>query len=150
MKLLPLLIIATVASLSSFVVHVGTVEWLPTWIGNQMQGLQIQASWEVRYIAAITSIEYGIAALALYYFAREKLLCFGVAKASLIFSILLTSIHGAFIRQPLMDFMVGNPIEVVLLQNSFKWLVWFLMSFVVVFGFELIAEKLTLQKSSHA
>jgi hypothetical protein len=64
-------------------------------------------------------------------------LVFGVFKASLLFSILLASIHGAFVRQPLMDYVVGNPLHVVLVQNGFKWLVWLLMSFLVVFGFEL-------------
>jgi hypothetical protein len=36
-----------------------------------------------------------------------------------------------------MDYVVGNPLHVVLVQNGFKWLVWLLMSFLVVFGFEL-------------
>jgi hypothetical protein len=137
MKILLILVVAGLASLSSFVVHVATVEWLPAWIASQMQGLQIQPSWDVRYIAAATSFEYGLAAVALYYLARNKLLIFGVFKASLLFSILLASIHGAFVRQPLMDYVVGNPLHVVLVQNGFKWLVWLLMSFLVVFGFEL-------------
>jgi hypothetical protein len=137
MKILLILVVAGLASLSSFVVHLATVEWLPVWIASQMQGLQIQPSWDVRYIAATTSFEYGLAAVALYSLARNKLLVFGVFKASLLFSILLASIHGAFVRQPLMDYVVGNPLHVVLVQNGFKWLVWLLMSFLVVFGFEL-------------
>lgn len=94
----------------------------------------------VRYIAGITSLEYGIAAIALYYLGRNKLISFGKFKAVLLFSILLMAIHGAFFRQPFMDYVVGNPVHVVLVQNSFKWLVWFLMSFCVVFGFEFVIK----------
>ncbi len=141
MKIILIFVLAIIASMSSLVVHVATVEWLPTWIGSQMQGLQIQPSWDVRYIAAVTSVEYGLAAIALYYLAREKLLAFGVFKAVIIFSILLASIHGAFIRQPLMDYLIGNPMHVVLVQNGFKWLIWIIMSLIVVCGFELIVKK---------
>ena len=140
MKFFLIFIVAVVASASSFIVHVATVEWLPSWVSGQMQGLPIQPSWDVRYIAGVTSLEYGIAAIALYYLARNKLIGFGKFKAALVFSVLLMAIHGAFLRQPLMDYVVGNPIHVVLVQNFFKWLVWLLMSFCVVFGFEFVIK----------
>jgi hypothetical protein len=92
----------------------------------------------VRYIAAITSIEYGLAAIGLYYLGREKLLSFGKFKSALLFSMLLMAIHGVFVRQPLMDFVIGNPLHVTLIQNAFQWLPWILTAFVVVYGYELI------------
>lgn len=138
MKALLLIILAVIASLAGFVVHVITVEWLPSWIGTQMQGLQLQASWDVRYIAAISSIEYGLAAIGFYYLSREKLLRIGKFKSALLFSVLLMAIHGVFIRQPLMDFVIGNPLHVTLVQNAFQWLPWILTAFVVVYGYELI------------
>ncbi len=141
MKILLMILIAALASSASFVVHVFTVEWLPSWIGSQMDGIAIQASWDVRYIAIFTSIEYGLAASAIYWLAREKLLFLGNFKSSLILAILLASVHGAFIRQPLMDFVVGNPLHVVVVQNIFKWLVWMLMSFVIVYGVEYIIMR---------
>lgn len=136
MKIFLIFIIAVLASASSFIVHVTTVEWLPSWIGNQMQGITVQPSWNIRYIAGITSLEYGLAAIALYYLARDKLLIFGKLKSAILFSILLTAIHGAFFRQPFMDYVVGNPLHVVLVQNGFKWMVWLIMSFCVVYGVE--------------
>ena len=149
MKLLLLIVVAAIASTSGFIVHIISVEWLPTWIGSQMENLTIQPSWDVRYIAGITSIEYGVSAVALYFFARDNLIRFGLLKASVIFSVLLAAIHGAFIRQPFMDFVVGNPIQVVLVQNGFKWLVWLFMAFAVVYGYELI-NKLSINKSVQA
>jgi len=94
-----------------------------------------------------TSIEYGLAASALYYLSCDKLIAVGSFKASLIFALLLAAIHGVFIRQPLMDFLVGNPIHVVFAQNIFKWLVWLLMSFVVVYGIEVILRSNNANKS---
>ena len=141
MKILLLLLVIVFASSSSFVVHVISAEWLSLWIGQQMQNAVLEPSWNVRYVALITSIEYGIAAVSLYHLAREKLIKYGKFKAGLIFSILLTAIHGAFIRQPFMDFVIGNPLQVVIAQNGLKWLVWFLMSIIVVFGYESIMKQ---------
>ncbi len=141
MRILLVIFIAAIASASSFIVHVATVEWLPVWIGTQMQDIVIQPSWDVRYVAGITSIEYGLAASTLYYLARSKLVALGAFKASLLFSVLLAGLHGAFVRQPLMDYIVGNPLQVVLAQNGFKWLVWLLMSFLIVYGIEFIVER---------
>jgi hypothetical protein len=138
MRLFLLALVAAAASASGFVVHVVTVEWLPTWVASQMHGVSLQPSWSVKYIAGATSLEYGIAAVALYYLARDKLLSIGLLQRALLFSVLLMGIHGAFIRQPLMDYVIGNPLRVVLVQNFFKWLLWLLMSFWVVFGFELV------------
>lgn len=135
-KLIICFVIAALASASAFVVHVVTVEWLPNWIGSQMAGKQVSPSWDVRYIAMITSIEYGIACLFLYYLLREKILIKGKCIAILILFALLTALHGALLRQPLMDFIVGNPLQVVLVQNGFKYLVWLLMSFVTVLAYE--------------
>jgi len=135
-KLIICFVIAALASASAFVVHVITVEWLPNWIGSQMAGKQVSPSWDVRYIAMITSIEYGIACLLLYHLLREKIIIKGKCIAILILFALLTALHGALLRQPLMDFVVGNPLQVVLVQNGFKYLVWLLMSFVTVFAYE--------------
>ena len=147
MKHFLIFMVAVVASTSSFVVHMATIEWLPSWVSGQMQGVSIQQSWDVRYIAGVTSLEYGIAAIALYYLARNKLIIFGKFKAALLFSVLLMAIHGAFIRQPFMDYVVGNPIHVVLVQNCFKWLVWLLMSFCTVLGFEFAIKVAGANKS---
>jgi hypothetical protein len=141
MKYFLLLLVALVASLSSFAVHVVTVEWLPQWVGSQMRGLQIQPSWDVRYIAAFTSMEYGIAAVTIYELCRERLSRLGVMKGIGLYAVLLAALHGAFIRQPLMDYIVGNPVHVVTVQNGFQWLVWILMAIAVVLGAELVHKS---------
>jgi len=142
MKLFLLLVLAIIASLTGFVLHVFTVEWLPGWIGQQMQGIELQTSWAVRYVAGITSVEYGVATIVLYYLVRDKLLKYGKFKAAVLLSVLLLSLHSMLLRQPLMDYVIGNPIHVVLVQNGSKWLSFILMSFIVVYGFELINGKI--------
>ena len=140
-KLRLLLVVAAVGSLCSCIVHVVTVEWLPQWIGTQMRGIQMQSSWDVRYVAAITSIEYGIAALAIYMLCRKRIRKYGILKCVGLFAVLLAALHGAFVRQPLMDYLVGNPLQVVAVQNGFQWLVWILMSVVVVTGVEIVHKR---------
>lgn len=140
-KLALTLLVVVIASCSSFIVHVATVEWLPVWIGQQMEGLNITSSWNVRYLAMLTSVEYGIAALILYYLARDNLIAWGKFFASIIMFLLLSALHGALFRQPLMDFAVGNPLLVVVVQNGFKYLIWMIMAFVTVFGCEFIESR---------
>lgn len=118
--------------------HVFTVEWLPEWISTQMQGLEVKPSWDVRYVAAITSIEMGLGALGLYYFGRHRFIQMGRFKSVLLFSALLLALNGRLIRQPLMDFVIGNPWHVAMVQNAFNWLSWILMAFIVVYGYELV------------
>lgn len=139
-KLILLLLVASVASLSGFVVHVFTVEWLPVWISTQMQGLEMKPSWDVRYVAAITSVEMGVGALGLYYFGRQKFIQMGLFKSVLLFSVLLLALNGRLIRQPLMDFVIGNPWHVAIVQNAFNWLSWILMGFIVVYGYEMVVK----------
>ena len=127
-----IVLVAMVASLSGFFVHVISVEWLPNWVANQMQDFTIKSSWDVRYIAALSAIEYGLAAVGLYLLSRPRLIKVGILNAALIFSVLLASIHGAFIRQPVMDYIIGNPIHVVIVQNAFQWLIWLLWWFMVL------------------
>ncbi|GAB2648997.1 hypothetical protein GCM10026988_16480 [Vibrio panuliri] len=91
-------------------------------------------------MALITSIEYGLGATFIYALARDRLIKAGRTKAVVIFSILLMAIHGAFIRQPLMDYVIGNPLHVVVVQNGFKWLVWLLMSLIIVVGYEFTSQ----------
>ena len=57
-------------------------------------------------------------------------------------SICLAMVSGALIRQPLMDVVVGNPLHVTMVQNLFKWLVWMLLGFVVVYGVEAVNKQL--------
>jgi hypothetical protein len=141
MKYFLLLILAVIASLTGFVVHVFTVEWLPDWISSQMQGTEVKPSWAVRYVAGITSIEYGIASIVLYHLARDKLIKFGKLKASIYLTLLLLALNAMLIRQPLMDYLIGNPLHVVIIQNIFKWLSLILLAFITVYGYEFIKAK---------
>ena len=141
MKLFLLFILVIAASLTGFVVHVFTVEWLPGWIGAQMQGIQLKPSCAVRYMAGLTSVEYGVAAIIIYALMRDKLHKYEKFKSAVFFSALLLAVNGTLIRQPLMDYLIGNPLLVVVVQNGFKWLPMVLMSFIIIYGYEYIIKK---------
>jgi len=138
MKYLSFFVVAVLASSCGFFIHLLSAEWLQPWVAEQMSGNSVTSSWNVRDIALFTSIEYGIAAVIMYQLMREKLIQYGRFITIFLFATLLTAIHGALLRQPLMDFVVGNPLHVTLVQNIFKWMVWLLMSVVVVNGVEAI------------
>lgn len=136
MKYLQYLTMAALASSLGFIVHVFSAEWVQGWVAQIMQGRSVTPSWDVRYIATLTSLEYGASTIVLYWLIRDKVIKYGKFKAFITLSLLFTALHGALVRQPLMDYIIGNPVEVVLVQNALKWLVWILMSLVVVYGSE--------------
>ncbi|MEZ5472799.1 MAG: hypothetical protein R3E90_13595 [Marinicella sp.] len=111
-----------------------------------MHSIQLQPSWNVKYLAAFTCIEYCLSTMFIYVLARNKLLKLGQFKSACVISLILLTINALLIRQPLMDFAIGNPIDVVLVQNAFKWMPWILMAFIIVYGYELI-QKTTVSKS---
>ncbi len=129
------------ASLSSFYIHVFSIEWLEKWIASQMHGMQVYTSWDVRYIAAITSLEYGIGVFLLYFLIREKLNKINKVLRSIILSLLLLAVQGSLFRQPVMDYVIGNPLYITLIQNGFKWIIWMIISFITVFGYEFSIKK---------
>lgn len=141
MKYLQYLTMAALASSLGFIVHVFSAEWVQGWVEQIMQGRSVTPSWDVRYIAMLTSLEYGVSTIVLYWLIRNKVIKYGKFKAFITLSLLLTALHGALVRQPLMDYIIGNPVEVVLVQNALKWLVWILMSLVVVYGSERLAKN---------
>ncbi|EDP60705.1 hypothetical protein [Vibrio sp. AND4] len=140
MRIFQYFVIAAVASGCGYLIHSLSVDWLQGWVAKIMErgGHEVSYSPEVLNVAMFTSIEYGVSVLALYFLIRDKIIGFGQFKAFLILTVLLTALHGALIRQPLMDFLIGNPIEVAVVQNAVQWLVWILMSFVVVYGSEYV------------
>ncbi|WP_246616413.1 hypothetical protein [Thaumasiovibrio subtropicus] len=134
-------IVAALASAAGFFIHVVAAESVHLWVAGQMEGRQVIPSWDVRQIAMITSIEYGIAITVIYMLIREKLYKLGKIGAAFVLSAILLSLQGALIRQPLMDWAIGNPFYVSLVQNGFKWLVWLVMALVIVLGVEYFSSK---------
>jgi len=136
-----LLGVAALASSSAFIVHVLSAEWLPQWIVMQMEGKQVTPSWDVRYIAGVTAIEYGIGAVLLYNLSRPSLKKFHIVVRAVIISAILAMLSGALIRQPFMDLVIGNPLLVVLVQDGLKWLLWLFMGFITVVGVEAVNKS---------
>ena len=131
-------IVAVLASCCGFLVHLINAEWVNLWVSGQMQNAVLTPSWDVKYVALLTSIEYGLAAVFMYSLMRKQLITRGKLFAVSVFSILLAAIHGAFLRQGLMDWVIGNPFHVVVVQGVMRWLVWVLTAAVVVIGVEFV------------
>ena len=99
MKYVQYFFIAAIVSSFGFIVHVFSAEWLQAWIAQYMEGQSIIPSWDVRYIAMLTSLEYGISAIVLYWLIRDKIIKYGQFNAFIILSLLLTAIHGGVVEQ---------------------------------------------------
>jgi len=126
--LYPFVISATAASVVGFSFHVVTMERIQSWISAQMSGKKILASRNVLVPAAVTSLEMGIGLVILYTLVRNHLPFENAILRGVVLGLLILSVGGKLFRQPLMNWLVGTPIKVVLIQGGITWLNWILMS----------------------
>jgi hypothetical protein len=133
---------ASLAAFLGFFIHVATQEPIRSWVASQMQGQGVAPSWDVRYLALITSLESGIGLVAFYAIIRKALpSCSTLARGAILALLLLMSM-GRLIRQPAMNLAIGNPLAVVAVQDGISWLLWLLMSLVVALVFDKLAPAM--------
>ncbi len=135
-KMITCFLIACAASMIAFVIHVVTVAWIANFVSLTMEGLEVKPSWDVRYIAAFTSMEIGISLVVIYTLVRKSTPVKSSITKGFILGILLLMIQGSLIRQPLMDFIISNPLKVVLIQDGVNWLIWLVISILVAITYE--------------
>lgn len=134
--LLPAGACVVAASATGFVIHLISAEPVASWVARRMAGQSVAPSWDVAIPAALSSIETGIGMTILYALCRSRLRWLGTALSGLIVGLLLLAVMGRLIRQPLMDFIVGNPLDVVLVQNGMGWLTWLATALVTAWCYE--------------
>lgn len=123
--------IAVIVSLAAFVMHLLTIEWVMGFVTDQMQDRIIKPSWDVRYVAALTSIEIGFGALLIYGLIHSQLPTNNTLLKGVLLTVLLLMVKGELIRQPLMNWLVGNPLSVVMVQDGMTWCIWLMMGMVI-------------------
>ncbi len=148
-KLFAGMIAATLASLTGFVIHVFSHEWVMAWITKHIQGHEdnIAEAWDVRYIAAITSIETGIGLVVLYALLHSAL----PFKSSLVrgfaLGILLLAVMGSLFRQPIMNLVAGNPPSVVIVQDGITWFTWLAASIIAALVYDALSPQMGIHHS---
>jgi len=135
------LVVAAVAAATGFIIHVASQEWLESWVSSQMQGHQVAASWDVRYLALVTSLEIGVGLVILYALVRPALPAKSSVGRGLILAVLLLAVMGRFVRQPLMNLAIGNPLPVVAVQDGTVWLLWLCICIVVATGYDFFVPR---------
>jgi hypothetical protein len=132
---------ASAAAITGFVIHVATQGWVQSWVASHMQGREVAPSWEVRYVALLTSLEVGVGLVILYALVRTALPAKSSLVRGLLLGVLLLAVMGRLIRQPAMNLVVGNPLVVVAVQDGISWLLWLSMCVVVAVTYDLLASK---------
>lgn len=135
-QIIIVLFIAFAAALFGFVIHVISAEWISNYISNLMAGRTVAPSWDVRYIAAITSIEIGLGATIIYALIRPRLIRQSSITRGLILGVLILMIKSSLLRQPLMNGVIGNPFAVVAVQDGIAWIIWFGMSLIIALSYD--------------
>ena len=135
------LIVAAVAAATGFVIHVASQDWLESWVSAQMQGHQVAASWDVRYLALVTSLEIGVGLVILYALVRSALPAKSSVGRGLMLAILLLAVMGRLVRQPVMNLAIGNPLPVVAVQDGTIWLLWLCVCLVVAAGYDFLVPR---------
>lgn len=124
-------IAASAAAVVGFLIHVGSQGWVRSWVSTHMQGRQVAPSWDVRYVALVTSLETGIGLVVLYALIRPGMPRSSSLVRGLLLGVLVLAVMGRLFRQPLMNLVIGNPLPVVAVQDGISWVLWIVMAIVV-------------------
>ncbi len=143
MKYIGYLLILVLTAGVGFIIHVIEVEWLAAWVSQQMAGQSVAPSWEVRYVAMALSIEHSLAMFIIYLLLRLKIGHLHTAIQILALSGLTLAFKSLLLRQPIMDYLIGNPLHVVALQNAAKWLIPLCMATIMVIGYQIVQTHLS-------
>jgi uncharacterized membrane protein YkvI len=135
------LVTAIITAGVGLVIHVASQESIKSWVASHMAGHHVTPSWDVRYIALLTSLEIGIGLVILYALVREALPGKSSLVRGILLGVLLLAIMGRLIRQPLMDLIIGNPVSVVAVQDGISWVVWLAMCIVLALVYDFLAER---------
>lgn len=132
---------AFAAAFVGFLIHVGTQVWIQAWISERMGDAAMKPSWDVRYLAFVTSFEVGAGLVTLYALVRRSIPVRSAALRGLLLGALLLAVMGRLLRQPIMDLAVGNPASVVMVQDGVSWILWLTISVVAAVVFERLAPE---------
>ncbi|WP_053067707.1 hypothetical protein [Muribacter muris] len=141
MKAIIFILTAIFVSMCGFILHVAIVEWLDPYLQSQLSDIQTVPSWEVKYLAALTSIETGIGMTFLYLLLKQTLSGRSVLVRGTIMAVIELAIMGRLIRQPLMDYAIGNPLYIAILQNMSSWIVWWVMGLATTLVYDFLFAK---------
>ncbi|WMV71598.1 hypothetical protein QL112_015820 [Xenorhabdus griffiniae] len=135
-----ILIVSMFTAFIGFIVHVINVEWLIPYIRSEVNNVSVLPSWDVRYLAAFTSIETGFGITILYILIKKGMPTYNSFTRGIIMWLLELAIMGRLVRQPLMDFAIGNPVLISILQNSISWINWFLICLITTFLYDYLIK----------
>lgn len=124
-----------------FALHLMTARPIARWVSEQTPNYVQGPSWDVRIPAALSSIEIGVGAVIIYALMRAALPMRTSIGRGLCLGVLLLAAHGRLFRQPLLDWLVGNPARVVLVQDGMSWLSWLLIGVVVAVIYDATRPK---------
>ena len=122
LKLVLVVVISTVIGLST---HIYLLKIISPVIAERMQGVVIQKppySVVITTIAYITFVFPAIGTVLVYYFIQDVFPGKSRVVKGVLFGLLILLVKGELLRQPIMNFIVGNPIKITLLQQSQVWL----------------------------
>lgn len=142
MKIVVFILTAVLVSVCGFIFHVFITEWITPYIQHQLNDIQVVPSWNVRYLAALSSIETGIGMTFLYILLRDRLPSKNAVARGGILALIELAIMGRLIRQPLMDYAIGNPLYIAILQNMDSWLVWLVIGITTTLLYDFLSVKL--------
>ncbi|MDC9606744.1 hypothetical protein [Xenorhabdus griffiniae] len=135
-----ILIVSMFTAFIGFLIHVVNVEWLTPYIRNEMSNISVLPSWDVRYLAALTSIETGFGITILYILIKRGMPTYNSFARGIIMWLLELAVMGRLVRQPLMDLAIGNPFYISILQNSIAWINWLLICLVTTFLYDYLIK----------
>lgn len=125
-QIIPVLLTGLLAGVLAVVLHIVIGTHVGGAVSVMMRGRHVLMPpypANITITAIATAVLPGIGMTILYSLVVDRLPGGKWYLKGLCFSVLILFAKGELVRQPLMDLLIGNPIQVVLLQRLEPWLV---------------------------
>jgi hypothetical protein len=127
MKYISSLVCITIVGLS---LHIFLQRVIPIHVSELMEGIIVLTPpypWFVNVLAYVTAIFPVIGLMAIYHLINSHLPSKGRLAKGIVFGLLMLLVQGLLIREPVMNLLVGNGLEVTLLTEISSCLPRFIM-----------------------
>lgn len=130
-----ILVVVTI-SLLGFGIHFVSLDWVMSYGEEAMAGHIVKPFGGIHYASAITSVEMGLGFLLIYGLVRNSLSELDFLDRGVLLGILMLMVNGQLFRQSFMEWWIGNPVSIVVVQGGIVWILWIAMGIAGVFLYE--------------
>lgn len=120
-------------------VHIKLQHFCVQYVSTHMEGVTVAHAPYNTFITSMAYLTFVVQALVVcfaYYLVRDYMPCKSAFGRGCLFGLFIMLMNGELLRQPFMNYLVGNPVLVILVQQGQVWISTLVASIVIAWVLE--------------